>query len=73
MPNITYFTRFTLREPKPGIPYEEHEHTSLAGAFEALRLFAEPDSRWMYTQIELTEYNWNTGTDTAIATLTFTA
>ena len=73
MPSITYFIRFTLRDPKPGRPYEEQEHLHLADAFEAFRLFAEPDSRWMYTYIELTEYNWEECTDTPIATMTFNA
>ena len=73
MPSITYFIRFTLRDPKPGVPYEEQEHLNLADAFEAFRLFAEPDSRWMYTHIELTEYNWEECTDTPIATMDFNA
>ena len=73
MPSITYFIRFTLREPKPGVPYEEQEYLDMAAAFESFRLFAEPASRRMYTQIELTEYDWNAGTDAAIATLIFTA
>ena len=73
MPSITYFIRFTLRDPKPGRPYEEQEHLHLEDAFKSFRLFAEPDSRWMYKHIELTEYNWEECTDTPIATMTFNA
>lgn len=71
MPSTTYFIRFTLRDPKPGTPYEEQEHLHLADAFEAFKLFAEPDSREIYTHIELTKYNWKDCTDTPIATMDF--
>lgn len=71
MPSITYFIRFTLKNPKPGIEYEEQEHLHLADAFKSFRLFAEPDSRWMYKHIELTEYNWEDCTDTMIASMDF--
>lgn len=37
MLSITYFIRFTLRNPKPGMPYEEQEHLHLADAFESFR------------------------------------
>ena len=69
MPSITYFIRFTLKNPKPGIEYEEQEHLHLEDAFKSFRLFAEPDSRWMYKHIELTEYNWEDCTDTLIASM----
>jgi hypothetical protein len=71
MPSITYFIRFTLKNPKPGIDYEEQEHLRLEDAFKSFRLFAEPDSRWMYKHIELTEYNWEGCTDTIIASMDF--
>ena len=71
MPIINYFIRFTLRNPKPGMSYEEQEHLHLADAFESFRLFAEPDSRWMYSRIELTEYNWEESTDTLIVSMEF--
>ena len=69
MPSITYFIRFTLKNPKPDIEYEEQEHLHLEDAFKSFRLFAEPDSRWMYKHIELTEYNWEDCTDTLIASM----
>lgn len=71
MPSITYFIRFILRNPKHGMPYEEQEHLHLADAFESFRLFAEPDSRWLYSRIELTEYNWEDSTDTPIVSMEF--
>ena len=71
MPSITYFIRFTLKNPKPSIEYEEQEHLHLEDAFKSFRLFAEPDSRWMYKHIELTEYNWEDCTDTPIASMDF--
>ena len=71
MPSITYFIRFTLKNPKPGIECEEQEHLHLEDAFKSFRLFAEPDSRWMYKHIELTEYNWEDCTDTMIASMDF--
>ena len=71
MPSITYFIRFILRSSKPGMPYEEQEHLHLADAFESFRLFAEPDSRWLYSRIELTEYNWEDSTDTPIVSMEF--
>ena len=71
MPSITYFIRFILLNPKPSMPYEEQEHLHLADAFESFRLFAEPDSRWLYSRIELTEYNWEDSTDTPIVSMEF--
>lgn len=69
MPSITYFVRFTRREPKNGNPYEEQEYIDIGDAFAAFRLFAEPASRWIYSRIELTEYNWEESTDSPIAIL----
>ena len=71
MPSITYFIRFTLRNPKPGMPYEEQEHTNLADAWESFRLFAEPDSAEMYSQIELVEYDYTEATERMIARMEF--
>ena len=42
MPGITYIIRFTHRGSDSGFPYEEQEHISLADAWNAFRLFAEP-------------------------------
>ena len=56
MPGITYIIRFTHRGS--GFPYEEQEHISLADAWNAFRLFAEPYSADLYSEIELAEHNW---------------
>lgn len=71
MPGITYIIRFVLRNARPGVPYEEQEHLSLLNAWEAFRLFAEPDSAEIYTQIELAAHNWETGEESPIASLEF--
>lgn len=56
MPGTTYIIRFTHRTLGSGIPYEEQEHIDLAQAWEAFRLFAEPDSADLYAEIELVEH-----------------
>jgi len=71
MPSIIYTIRFVLRNPHPGIPYEEQEHLSLAQAWESFRLFAEPDSADLYSEIELAEHNWEDDTERLLASLTF--
>ena len=50
MPGITYIIRFTHRGSDSGFPYEEQEHISLADAWNAFRLFAEPDSADLYSE-----------------------
>lgn len=49
----------------------EQEFTRIEDAWTAFRLFAEPRSAEIYTRIELTEYNWDTGESTLIAALEF--
>ena len=55
MPDRTYILRFTLRDGTSKNPCEEQEHATLPSAWEAFRLFAEPDSSEIYTHIALTE------------------
>ena len=47
------------------------QHTTAEDAWEAFRLFAEPDSAELYSRITLTAYDWATDTETTLATLTF--
>ena len=65
MPGITYIIRFTHRGSGSGFPYEEQEHISLADAWNAFRLFAEPDSADLYS-----EHNWEEDTERSLARLT---
>lgn len=71
MPTTTYIIRFAHRVPTTTAPYEEQEHTTLATAWESFRLFAEPDSAEVYSQIELAEYNYAEDTDRLIARTEF--
>ena len=70
MPEKTYFLRFAHSDSSE---IEEQEYTRLADAWEAFRMFAEPDSAEMYTRIELTEYTWKTQEDTLLAAMEFAA
>ena len=70
MPSTTYIIRFTHRSPSSGIPYEEQEHIDLAQAWEAFRLFAEPDSADLYAEIELVEHSWEDDAERSLARLT---
>ena len=70
MPGTTYIIRFTHRTPSSGIPYEEQEHIGLAQAWEAFRLFAEPDSADLYAEIELVEHSWEDDAERILARLT---
>lgn len=70
MPEITYIIRFTHRE-HGHIPCEATEYTSLAAAWEAIRLFAEPVSSEIYTLIELIAHDWATGTENTIFSMAF--
>ena len=71
MPSITYFIRFAHRVPTHSAPSEEQEHTNLADAWESFRLFAEPDSAEVYSQIELIEYSYAEDTERLIARMEF--
>ena len=70
MPGITYTIRFIHRDPRGGIPCEEQEHLSLAEAWNAFRLFDEPNSADLYSEIELIERNWEEGSERLLARLT---
>ena len=70
MPSITYTIRFIHLDPSDGIPCEEQEHLSLTEAWNAFRLFAEPDSSDLYSEIELIERNWEDGSERLLAWLT---
>ena len=69
MPPITYIIRFTHRTPGSGIPYEEQEHICLTEVWEAFRLFAEPGSADLYSEIELVEHSWEDDTERSLARL----
>ena len=71
MPTTTYIIRFAHRVPTTTAPYEEQEHTTLAAAWESYRLFAEPDSADLYSQIELVEYSYPEDTERLIARMEF--
>ena len=69
MPEITFIIRFAHREPTD-IP-EVIEYTSLDAAWQAARLFAEPESSEIYTRIELIIHNWAECTETIIFSMDF--
>lgn len=68
MPTTTYeITFYDLR----GAEDSRSQHTTAGEAWDAFRLFAEPDSAEIYSRITLTAFDWNTGTEKTLATLTF--
>ena len=71
MPTTIYIIRFAHRAPATSAPYEEQEHTTLATAWESFRLFAEPDSAEVYSEIELVEYSYPEDTERMIARMEF--
>ena len=71
MPTTTYIIRFAHRTPAYSAPYEEQEYTTLAAAWESFRLFAEPNSADLYSQIELAEYDYTEATERMIARMEF--
>ena len=60
MERYTYEITFTRLDEQPD---EIQQHTSEELARECFRLFDEPDSAEMYSKIELSRYDWETGTD----------
>lgn len=54
-----------------GQPDEIQQHTSEELARECFRLFDEPDSAEMYSKIELSCHDWETGMDEILETMTF--
>ena len=71
MPTTTYIIRFAHRYRPTSVPYEEQEHANHADAWESFRLFAEPDSAEVYSQIELVEYDYTEATERMIARTEF--
>ena len=71
MPESTFILRFVHCDRNTSIPYEEQEHPTAEAAWEAFRLFAEPDSLGIYRLIELVEYNYREDTEYPLAQLTF--
>ena len=70
MPETTFILRFTHCDSSE---IEEQEHTTADTAWEAFRLFAEPDSFEIYSRIELVEYNRVEDQEYPLAQLTFHA
>ena len=70
MPTISY--RITFHR-KDGNTPEEQWFNSAHSAWEAFRLFAEPDSFEIYTRVELTEVNFEEHQDYPLAALEFPA
>ena len=68
MERYTYEITFTRLDEQPD---EIQQHTSEELARECFRLFDEPDSAEMYGKIELSRYDWETGTDEILETMTF--
>lgn len=52
---------------------ETQAHINAADAWNAFRLFVEPDSFEIYSRIELVEYNWTEKQEYPLAQLTFLA
>lgn len=66
MERYTYEITFTRLD---GQPDEIQQHTSEELARECFRLFDEPDSAEMYSKIELSCHDWETGMDECAAPL----
>ncbi len=68
LPNTTYEIAFyDLR----GHLDSAQQHTDEATARSILRLFDEPDSAELYSQITLTAHDWSTGAETELDALIF--
>ena len=70
MKTISY--RITFRHKDASAP-EEQWFGDAHSAWEAFRLFAEPDSFEIYTRLDLTEVNWEEHQDYPLAALEFPA
>ena len=68
MERYTYEITFTRLD---GQQDEIQQHTSEELARECFRLFDEPDSAEMYSKIERSRHEWETGTDELLETMTF--
>ena len=69
MPEITFMLQFAHRDPGD-IP-EVIEYTALDAAWQAARLFAEPESSEIYTRIDLIAHNWEKSTESPVASMDF--
>jgi len=70
MPTISYRITFHHQD---GTPHEEHWFNDAHDAWQAFRLFAEPDSSELYTSIELTEVYSEECQDHTLVVLEFPA
>lgn len=68
MERYTYEITFTRLD---GQPNEVQQYTDETFARECLRLFNEPDSAELYSRIQLTRHDWETGADEILETLNF--
>ena len=68
MERYTYEITFTRLD---GQPDEVQQYTDESFARECLRLFDEPDSAELYSRIQLTRHDWETGVDKILETLNF--
>lgn len=68
MGRYTYEITFTRLD---GQPEEVQQHTDEAFARECFRLFDEPDSAELYSRIQLSRHDWETGTDEPLDALVF--
>ena len=66
MPTISF--RITFHHKDASTP-EEQWFNDAHSAWEAFRLFAEPDSSEIYTRVDLTEVNWEEHQDYPLAAL----
>lgn len=70
MPTTSY--RITFHHKDDSTP-EEQWFNDAHSAWQAFRLFAEPDSFEIYTRIDLTEVNWEGHQDHPLAVMEFPA
>lgn len=68
MERFTYEITFTRLD---GQSDEVQQYTDESFARECFRLFNEPDSAELYSRIQLTCHDWETGVDKILETLNF--
>ncbi len=68
MERFTYEITFTRLD---GQPDEVQQYTDESFARECFQLFDEPDSAQLYSRIQLTCHDWETGVDKILKTLNF--
>lgn len=67
MGRYTYEITFTHRDGEE----EVQQHTREDDAREAFRMFDEPDSAEIYSGIRLTRYDWETGSEELLESMSF--